>query len=80
LVSLGDFVTPGTKITTLDDIEQVYVDYPVPEKYTRKAKQGMLFKASNNAYPEMEFDGTIRMVDPRIHELDAKCAGQGHHR
>jgi len=66
LVSLGDLVSPGTKITTLDDIEQVYVDYPVPEKYTSKLKEGMPFKASNIAYPGVEFQGTIRMVDPRV--------------
>jgi membrane fusion protein (multidrug efflux system) len=66
LVSLGDLVVPGTKITTLDDIEQVYVDYPVPEKYTAKLKEEMLFKASNNAYPGVEFQGKVRMVDPRV--------------
>ena len=66
MVSLGDLVIPGTKITTLDDLEQVYVDYPVPEKYTGKLKEGMPFKALNNAYPEVEFPGVIRMVDPRV--------------
>jgi membrane fusion protein (multidrug efflux system) len=66
MVSLGDLVIPGTKITTLDDLEQVYVDYPVPEKYTGKLKEGMPFKAVNNAYPEEEFQGVIRMVDPRV--------------
>jgi membrane fusion protein (multidrug efflux system) len=66
LVSLGDLVSPGTKITTLEDIEQVYVDYPVPEKYTAKLKEGMSFKASNIAYPGVEFHGTIRMVDPQV--------------
>lgn len=66
LVSLGDLVTPGTKITTLDDIEQVYVDFPVPEKYTAKLKAGMAFKASNVAYKGVEFEGTIRLVEPRV--------------
>lgn len=66
LVSLGDVVAPGTKITTLDDIDQVYVDYPVPEKYSAKLKEGMSFKALNAAYEGVEFQGTIRMVDPRV--------------
>jgi membrane fusion protein (multidrug efflux system) len=65
-VSEGDLVTPGTKITTLDDLEQVYVDYPVPEKYTGKLKEGMPFNALNNAYPDVAFTGVIRMIDPRI--------------
>ena len=66
LVSLGDLVSPGTKITTLEDIEQVYVDYPVPEKYMAKLKEGMPFKASNVAYPDVAFQGTILMVDPQV--------------
>lgn len=66
LVSLGDLVTPGTKITTLDDITQVYVDFPVPEKYMASLATGMVFSASNAAYPEINFEGTIFMIDPRI--------------
>ena len=77
LVSLGDLVTPGTKITTLDDIEQVYVDFPVPEKYTSKIKAGMVFKASNVAYPGVAFEGAIRMVEPRIHEQTRSAQVRG---
>jgi len=77
MVSLGDLVTPGTKITTLDDLEQVYVDYPVPEKYTGKLKEGMPFKALNNAYPEDEFQGVIRMIDPRVTVLTRSAQVRG---
>lgn len=76
-VSLGDLVVPGTKITTLDDLEQVYVDYPVPEKYTGKLKEGMPFKALNNAYPEDEFQGVIRMIDPRVTVLTRSAQVRG---
>ncbi len=66
LVSLGDLVTPGTKITTLDDITRVYVDFPVPEKYMARLATGMVFRASNAAYPGTNFEGMITMIDPRI--------------
>jgi len=66
LVSVGDLVTPGTRITTLDDIEQIYVDFQVPEKYAARLSVGLPFKASNVAYPEASFEGRIRAVDVRI--------------
>jgi membrane fusion protein (multidrug efflux system) len=76
-VSLGDLVTPGTKIATLDDIEQVYVDYPVPEKYTGKLKEGLSFKAVNNAYEGIEFQGVIRMIDPRVNQQTRSAQVRG---
>lgn len=66
LVSVGDLVTPGTRITTLDDIGQIYVDFPVPEKYAARLSVGLPFKASNVAYPETAFEGRIRAVDVRV--------------
>jgi len=66
MVSLGDLVTPGTKITTLDDIDQVYVDFSVPEKYAAKLSQGQPFTAVNAAYPGVTFEGAIRTIEPRV--------------
>ena len=66
LVSLGDLVAPGTRITTLDDIEQVYIDFPAPEKYLAKLSVGQPFKAVNAAYPGVTFEGVIKMIEPRV--------------
>jgi len=66
LVSVGDLVTPGMRITTLDDIEQIYVDFPVPEKYAARLSSGLSFSASNVAYPATRFEGKIRTVDVRV--------------
>ena len=68
LVSLGDLVSPGTKITTLDDVDQMYIDFPAPEKYTAKLSPGQPFTAVNAAYPGVAFEGTIKMIEPRVNE------------
>jgi len=68
LVSLGDLVSPGTKIATLDDVSQVYIDFPAPEKYLAQLSLGQPFKAVNAAYPGETFEGTIRVIEPRVNE------------
>jgi membrane fusion protein (multidrug efflux system) len=66
LVSLGDLVAPGTRITTLDDLEVIYVDFPAPEKYAAKLSPGQPFKVTNEAYPGVTFEGKIKLVEPRV--------------
>lgn len=66
LVSLGDLVTPGTKITTLDDISEINVDFSVPEKYFSELKTGYEVQVTNAAYPNEKFKGKITAIAPRI--------------
>ncbi len=66
LVSLGDLVTPGTKIATLDDISEINVDFSVPEKYFSELKTGYEIQVTNAAYPKEKFKGKITAIAPRI--------------
>jgi membrane fusion protein (multidrug efflux system) len=65
-VSPGALVTPGTPIATLDDIDRVYVDFPVPEALYANLAVGQHLTATGAAYPGREFDGTVSIVDSRI--------------
>lgn len=66
LVSPGDLVTPGTKITTLDDISEINVDFAVPEKYFSELKTGYEVQVTNAAYPGEKFKGKVTAIAPRI--------------
>lgn len=66
LVSPGDLVTPGTKITTLDDLSMLHVDFSIPEKYFAVLKQGREVVVTNTAYPGKVFKGTLTAISPRI--------------
>ena len=66
LVSPGSLVTPGTVITTLDDLSTVYVDFPVPETQLAKVGAGERVSGTTAAYPGRRFDGTVSTVDARI--------------
>ena len=65
-VSLGDLVSPGTLITSIDDISEIKVDFRVAEKYYPLVKVGQKVGVTNVAYPGVVFTGTISAVSPRI--------------
>ena len=65
-VSPGALVTPGTVIATLDAIDRVYVDFPVPERALASLAPGQRVDGSATAYPGIEFSGSVETVGSRI--------------
>ena len=67
-VTAGTLVNPGGIITTLDDIDVVRVDFPVPERYLGVLRAGTPIRATIDAYGEEVFGGRIALIDTRINE------------
>lgn len=65
-VSAGALVSPGTVIATLDDIRTIKLDFPVPEAYLGAVAPDLRITARSAAWPEREFEGTVRAVDSRV--------------
>ena len=65
-VSPGALVTPGTVIATLDAIDRVYVDFPVPETDLAGVGPGQAVSGTVAAYPGQRFDGTVETVSARL--------------
>ncbi|WP_407908679.1 efflux RND transporter periplasmic adaptor subunit [Lysobacter claricitrinus] len=65
-VSPGSLVTPGTVITTLDDLDTVFVDFPVPETQLSQVSVGESLTGRAAAYTGRQFDGTVATIDARI--------------
>lgn len=65
-VSMGTLVTPGTVITTLDDVSTVLLDFEVPETYLSAVAVGQTLRARTAAYPGQPFEGVIETVDSRV--------------
>jgi len=65
-VSVGTLVTPGTVITTLDEINLLKLDFTIPELYLDSIKAGQQVIAQNAAYPDMKFEGKVTAIDTRI--------------
>ncbi|MDF0535757.1 efflux RND transporter periplasmic adaptor subunit [Shewanella sp. A32] len=65
-VSEGGLVTPGTLMTTLDDIATIKLDFPVPERFIAQLQPGKKVQASAVAYDDKVYSGEVTTVDSRI--------------
>ncbi|WP_278069357.1 efflux RND transporter periplasmic adaptor subunit [Brevundimonas sanguinis] len=67
-VTPGTLISPGSVITTLDDISGVRVDFPLPERYLGVLPVGASLTATTDAFPGEEFNGRIALLDTRVNE------------
>lgn len=67
-ISKGSFVDNKVRITTLDDISTIKVDFQIPEKYFGQLHKNMVVTASSDAYGQTRFTGYVSHIDPRINE------------
>lgn len=65
-VSVGDYVDSNTKLTTLDDLSTIELDFEVPEKFFGVIVRGQRVRASSIAFPGRQFAGAVRDIDTRI--------------
>jgi membrane fusion protein (multidrug efflux system) len=65
-VSLGAYVSPGTRITTLDDLSKVRLDFSVPENLLDRIVPGQVVNAMSAAFRDRVFKGAVRTVDTRV--------------
>jgi membrane fusion protein (multidrug efflux system) len=73
-VSVGALVSPGTVITSLDDLSKVKVDFSVPEIYLPLLHDGLTVQATSQAYPDRFFTGEVSFVDSRIDSVTRAVA------
>lgn len=65
-VSLGAYVSPGDLLLTLDQIDNVDLDFTVPERFLAGLDRGLAVRARATAYPDEAFEGTIAGIDSRV--------------
>lgn len=67
-VTAGTLVNPGGIIATLDDIDVVRVDFPIPERYLSTLRPGASITANIDAFGDETFTGRIALIDTRVNE------------
>lgn len=68
-ISPGALVSPGTVITTLDDLDTLHLDFSVPEALLASVAEGQVVEARSAAFDEV-FQGRVLALDTRISPLD----------
>ena len=65
-MSLGAYVAPSTRITTLDDLSKVRLDFSVPENLLGRVKPGQDVNAISAAFRGRVFRGKVSLMDTRV--------------
>ena len=75
-VSAGSLVTPGTVITTLDDVSRIKLDFSVPERYLPALASGREISARSDTWPGEEFRGQLSSVGSRVDPVTRAIAAR----
>jgi RND family efflux transporter MFP subunit len=65
-VSIGDYVTRGTKVASVMRIDPLRVELTVPEQYVSAVAAGRPVTFEVDAYPGETFTGLVRYVSPSV--------------
>lgn len=64
-VHVGSYITPSTRIATLQDVNTVRLDFSVPERYARLVGPGSTIRFTVQGVDSV-FTGTVYAVEPQI--------------
>jgi len=65
-VNEGDFLKDGTDIVHIEDLDSVFVDFRLPERYQGKLRVGQTARVELDALPGEEHRAMVLAVDPLI--------------
>lgn len=65
-VKVGDYVKPGDKITTLQDLSELEIDFTVPERNFPMLRPGLDILVKSSALPGHELHATLQALDSMV--------------
>jgi membrane fusion protein, multidrug efflux system len=65
-VELGQYVSPGLTMVTLQALDPIWVDFPMPEQNIGKLKTDQVIELTVDAFPGQVFKGRITSLDARV--------------
>lgn len=66
LVDIGQYLTAGQKITTLQALDPIYVDFTLSQSNVSKISVGQAVAIKTDAYPGQTFTGKVVALDPKL--------------
>lgn len=78
MIDLGQYISPGTVIVTLQALDPIYFDFYLPQQELALIKLGQTVKVTNDLYPDKIFIGKIwainSKVDPSTRNVQVRAA------
>src|SRR4029434_7558311 len=66
LVSVGDYVTRGTKVAVVVRVNPLRAQLTVPEQFIAAISPGQPINVQVDAYAARQFEGKVRCVSPTL--------------
>ena len=64
--NVGDYLKDGADVVNIEDIDAVFVDFRLPERFQNKVRRGQTAAVSLDALPGQKFMSFVQAVDPLI--------------
>jgi membrane fusion protein (multidrug efflux system) len=66
MVSVGDYVTPASRLITLQTVNPQRASFQIPERYADRLKVGQTVRFQVAALRGRDFQGMVDFVDPQV--------------
>lgn len=73
-VSAGDYLKDGADIVNIEDIEAIFVDFRLPERFQTKVRRGQTAMLNIDALPGQQYQAQIQAIDPQI-DVNGRSVG-----
>ncbi len=65
-VNLGQYISPGDPIVSLQSMDPIYIDFSLPEQRLGQVVEGATVNVSVDAQPGKQFEGRITAIEPQV--------------
>ena len=65
-VNAGQYISPGTKVVTLQALDPIYLDFFLPQQVLERVRVGQEISVTVDTYPDATFTGRISTIDPKV--------------
>jgi len=66
LVNVGDYLKDGADIVNIEDIDALFVDFRLPERFQTKVRRGQIARVELDALPGQKYTAVVQAIDPLI--------------
>ena len=65
-VSVGDYLKDGADIVNIEDMDAIFVDFRLPERFQTKVRRGQTALVALDALPGRQYAGLVQAIDPLV--------------
>lgn len=76
-INVGDYLKDGADIVNIEDLDAVYVDFRLPERYQTKVRPGQSALVELDAAPGKRYGAVIQAIDPLVEAEGRSIAVRG---